>query len=193
MPKWRKKSLYHYISPLLGLYLIYIYNSPAAHGGRPMPMGWVYRLKCMQYTWRGTPHIALPRDASANDFFPNLALSLPHWHPANTPNHSRGSPLSSYNIWQNANIVGTLPKVPHPTPYLTSVTKIGPEKAHCRGYLTLTFDLGSHITSPSQLRPFFMPHMEVIGQTVQTICGRLRVCGNVLITAASEKAVNNHS
>ena len=24
--------------------------SPAAHGGRPLPMGWVYGLKCMQYT-----------------------------------------------------------------------------------------------------------------------------------------------
>ena len=26
----------------------------AAHGGRPLPMRWVYWLKCMQYAWRGT-------------------------------------------------------------------------------------------------------------------------------------------
>ncbi len=45
-------------------------------------------------------------------------------------------------------IVGTLPKVPHltlsgpdQTPYLTSVTKIGPEKAVFCGFSTLTIDL----------------------------------------------------
>ncbi len=37
-----------------------IYNSPAAHGGRPLPVGWVYWLQCMQYTWRGTK-IQAPR------------------------------------------------------------------------------------------------------------------------------------
>ncbi len=35
-----------------------MYNSPAAHGGRLLPMGWVQWLKCVQYTWRGNWHIA---------------------------------------------------------------------------------------------------------------------------------------
>ena len=88
-------------------------------------------MKCLQYTCRGTPRIALLCDASAihsrgshlssyniwqnthrarrfvvnnnaQDFFQI-------WHFASltgtlsiVPNHSKGSRLSSYNIWQNA-------------------------------------------------------------------------------------------
>ena len=36
-----------------------MWYSPAAHGGWPLPMGWVYWPNCMKYTWRGAPHIAL--------------------------------------------------------------------------------------------------------------------------------------
>ena len=102
--------------------------------------------KCMQYTWRGTPRIALSRDASAKDFF-QIWHFASHTDPQPIPPYcSKASPLSSYNIWQNAKSTPPDPYRSQLTLYLTSVTKIGPEKAHFRGYLTLgplTFDLQS--------------------------------------------------
>ncbi len=55
------------------------------------------------------------------------------------PDYSRGSPLSSYNIWLNAKYNWLAAKSTPPDPHrsqltscLVSVTKIGPEKAHFR-------------------------------------------------------------
>ena len=102
----------------------------------------------MQYIWKRTPRIALSRDASAWDFFQLWHLSS---HTGNLPtpgNLSRGGLLSFSNFWQVAKIswhaANSTP--PDPTwswivPHMAHVTKIGPEKAYFRGFLTLTFDL----------------------------------------------------
>ena len=95
--------------------------------------------------------------------FPDLALCQPRWHPAIPPKRSTVSPLSSYDIWQNAKYswqpANSAPPDPHrsqSTTYLTSVTKIGPEKAQFCGQLTLTFDLGSQKISLSPSSPISM-------------------------------------
>ncbi len=125
-----------------------INDSPAAHGGRSLPMGWIYWRKCMKYTWRGTPRIVLSRDASGWDFFQIWHLAS---HTGNLPilgNHSRGGPLSFYNFWQVAKISWHAANNTPPDPpwssivtHIAPVTKIGLEKAHFHGYLTLTLDL----------------------------------------------------
>ncbi len=61
---------------------------------------------------------------------------------------SRGNPMSSYNIWQDRNFSWHIAKSTPPDPprskragpYLTTLTKITPEKAHFCGWMTLTFD-----------------------------------------------------
>ncbi len=100
------------------------------------------------YTWRRTPRIALSRVDSA--------LGLYHfWHlasyPGNLPilgNPSKGGLLSFSNFWQVANISWhaanrTPPDPPWSwiVPHMVPVTKIGPEKAYLRRFLTLTIDL----------------------------------------------------
>ncbi len=126
-------SIFFSFTPFPSLWLP-IFHSPAAHGGRPLPMGWVYWPNCMQYRWTGTPRIALSRDASAWDFFLIWHLAR---HNGNLPvlgNISKWSLLLSYNIWQDAKnswpaAKSTAPDPPRSwsDPYLTSVPKIGPE------------------------------------------------------------------
>ena len=90
------------------------------------------------YMEKYTSHRAIARCFGLG-LFADLALCQPHWHPANTPNCSTDSLLSSYNMTSDAHWSQL-------TPWLTSMTKIGPEKAHFRGYLTLTFDLWPWVT-----------------------------------------------
>ncbi len=73
---------------------------------------------------------------------PAIMATCKYWK-----NLSRGSPLSSYNIWQDAkNSWHAAKSTPHDPPwswsdpYLTSVPKIGQEKAVFCVFLTLTFD-----------------------------------------------------
>ena len=106
------------------------------------------------YMERYASHRAVAR-CFGQGLFSDLALHFAsHTDPQpKPPYHSKASPLSSYNIWQNAKHSWRAAKSTPPDPYrsqltlyLTSVTKIGPEKAHFRGYLTLgplTFDLQS--------------------------------------------------
>ncbi len=84
--------------------------------------------------------IVLSRDASAWDFWQIWHLAS---HDGNLPilgDRPRWSPLLFYNIWQYAkynwhSAKSTLPAPQRSqlTPYLTSVTKIGPGKAHFCG------------------------------------------------------------
>ncbi len=136
-------------------------DSPAAHGGRPLPMGWVYWSNCMSCTWRGstwrgTPRIALSRDASAWEFLQSWHLASHNGTLPIAGNLSKGDALLIYNFWPIAKISWHAAKsIPlHPPwswldTYLTSITKICPENAVLCGFLTLTFDLWPWVTKNS--------------------------------------------
>ncbi len=111
----------------------------------------------------------LSRDASAWEFATIWHLAS---HYGNLPilgSYSRGWPLVSYvqyakYSWHAGKSTKSDPHLSSMTPYLTSVTYIGPGKAHFLAQRPMTFDLGSHEIRPSWLRPTFLPNMESIRQ-----------------------------
>ncbi len=157
-----------------------IIHSPAAHGGRPLPMAWVCWLKCMQYTWRGTPRIALARDASARIFstFGTLPAKLPPCQYSRT--FLEEAPCRPTTFAKMPNKVGTLPKVPHLTLIVHNwphTSLLWPKLAQKRHIFVdnwpwpLTFDLWSQKISLSRITPMFLPNIEALGQMVLPFFG----------------------
>ncbi len=106
-------------------------------------MGWAYWPSCMSCTWRGTPRIALSRDASACSFFQIWHLAS---HPGNLPalgDLSRWSLLSLYNIWKTANISWHAAKRTSPDPLRSWMDQnLAPvTKSRCKNLFFVLFDL----------------------------------------------------